>query len=123
MIEETAEVTVRRVYLGHDENGARKKQRRRYAVSPQFPPIEPYDSGMLDVGDGHRVYWECCGNPEGQARALPPRRPGSGASPGQRRFFDPDAYRIVVFDQRGSGAVGRWRASPIPTSAPTPPRT
>jgi proline iminopeptidase len=72
-------------------------------VSPQFPPIEPYDSGMLDVGDGHQVYWECCGNPEGRPALYLHGGPGSGASPGQRRFFDPDAYKIVVFDQRGSG--------------------
>jgi proline iminopeptidase len=72
-------------------------------VSPQFPPIEPYASGMLDVGDGHQVYWECCGNPEGRPALYLHGGPGSGASPGQRRFFDPDAYKIVVFDQRGSG--------------------
>jgi proline iminopeptidase len=72
-------------------------------VSPQFPPIEPYASGMLDVGDGHQVYWECCGNPAGRPALYLHGGPGSGASPGQRRFFDPDAYKIVVFDQRGSG--------------------
>jgi proline iminopeptidase len=69
----------------------------------QYPPIEPYESGMLDVGDGHRVYWECSGNPEGQPALYLHGGPGSGASPGQRRFFDPAAYRIVIFDQRGCG--------------------
>ena len=69
----------------------------------RFPPIEPYDSGMLDTGDGHQVYWECCGNPNGQPALYLHGGPGSGASPGQRRFFDPDAYRAVLFDQRGSG--------------------
>lgn len=69
----------------------------------RFPPIEPYDSGMLDTGDGHQVYWECCGNPNGQPALYLHGGPGSGASPGQRRFVDPDAYRAVLFDQRGSG--------------------
>ena len=68
-----------------------------------FPAIEPYDSGMLDVGDGHRIYWECCGNPKGRPALYIHGGPGSGSSPGQRRFFDPDAYRAVLFDQRGSG--------------------
>ena len=69
----------------------------------RFPEIEPYDSGMLDVGDGHQVYWECCGNPAGKPALYLHGGPGSGCSPGQRRFFDPDAYRVVLFDQRGSG--------------------
>jgi proline iminopeptidase len=69
----------------------------------RFPPIEPYDSGTLDVGDGHHVYWECCGNPNGKPALYLHGGPGSGCSPGQRRFFDPDRYRAVLFDQRGSG--------------------
>jgi proline iminopeptidase len=69
----------------------------------RFPAIEPYNSGMLDVGDGHHVYWECCGNPAGKPALYLHGGPGSGFSPGQRRFFDPDAYRVVLFDQRGSG--------------------
>ena len=68
-----------------------------------FPEIEPYDSDMLDVGDGHSVYWECCGNPEGRPALYLHGGPGSGCSPGQRRFFDPETYCIVLFDQRGSG--------------------
>jgi proline iminopeptidase len=72
-------------------------------MSIQFPPIEPFDSGMLDVGDGHQVHWECCGNPEGKPALYLHGGPGSGFSPGQRRFFDPQAYRAVLFDQRGSG--------------------
>jgi proline iminopeptidase len=58
---------------------------------------------MLDVTDGHRLYWECCGNPDGKAAIYLHGGPGSGCTPGQRRFFDPNAYRIVLFDQRGSG--------------------
>ena len=69
----------------------------------QFPPIEPYASGMLNVSDRHQIYWECCGNPEGKPALYLHGGPGSGFSPGQRRFFDPDAYRVVLFDQRGSG--------------------
>ncbi|MDQ3541022.1 MAG: prolyl aminopeptidase [Chloroflexota bacterium] len=69
----------------------------------RFPVVDPFDSGMLQVGDGHRVYWECCGNPDGKPAIYLHGGPGSGASPGQRRFFDPDVYRVVLFDQRGSG--------------------
>src|SRR3954469_21063345 len=69
----------------------------------RFPPIEPYTSGMLDVGDGHQIYWECCGNPVGKPALLLHGGPGSGCSSGQRRFFDPDLYRAVLFDQRGCG--------------------
>jgi proline iminopeptidase len=72
-------------------------------MDPRFPAIEPYDSGMLDVGDGHRVYWECCGNPNGRPALFLHGGPGSGCSANQRRFFDPDRYRIVLFDQRGCG--------------------
>src|SRR5438132_3307400 len=72
-------------------------------MSVQFPAIEPYDGGMLDVGDGHQVYWECCGNPHGKPALYLHGGPGSGCSPGQRRFFDPHAYRVVLFDQRGTG--------------------
>jgi len=69
----------------------------------RFPPIEPYDSGFIETGDGHRVCWECCGNPDGEPALYLHGGPGSGASPGQRRFFDPGRWRAVLFDQRGSG--------------------
>jgi len=72
-------------------------------MDPRFPAIEPYESGMLDVGDGHRVYWECCGNPSGRPALVLHGGPGSGCSASQRRFFDPEKYRIVLFDQRGCG--------------------
>ena len=68
-----------------------------------FPEIDPYDSGLLAVGDGHRVYWECCGNPDGKPALYLHGGPGSGCTPGQRRLFDPDVYRVVLFDQRGCG--------------------
>ena len=68
-----------------------------------YPELEPYDHGMLDVGDGNRVYWEVCGNPHGKPAVVLHGGPGSGCSTGARRYFDPHAYRIVLFDQRGCG--------------------
>lgn len=70
---------------------------------PLYPPIEPYASGMLDVDAHHRVYWETSGKPDGIPVLFVHGGPGSGTSPAQRRFFDPARYRIVLFDQRGSG--------------------
>ena len=64
-------------------------------MASPFPPIEPYDSGMLNVGDGHSIYWECCGNPSGKPALFLHGGPGGGFSNNQRRFFDPDAYRII----------------------------
>ncbi|MFY7067216.1 prolyl aminopeptidase [Nocardiopsis changdeensis] len=68
-----------------------------------YPPIEPYDSGMLDVGDGHRVYWELCGNPAGKPVVFLHGGPGGGCVPDHRRLFDPERYRILLFDQRNCG--------------------
>ena len=68
-----------------------------------YPEIEPYDSGMLDVGDGNSIYWEVSGNPEGKPAVYLHGGPGGGSSPTQRRLFDPEKYRIVLFDQRGCG--------------------
>lgn len=68
-----------------------------------YPPIEPYSTGMLDVGDGHRVYFEECGNPNGQPAVLIHGGPGGGSNPSMRRFHDPNHYRIILFDQRGCG--------------------
>ena len=68
-----------------------------------YPPISPYDSGMYDVGDGHQVYWEVCGNPNGKPVVFLHGGPGGGCSPEHRRLFNPDKYRIVLFDQRGCG--------------------
>ncbi len=72
-------------------------------MDPRFPAIEPYASGMLDVGDGHQAYWESCGNPHGRPALFLHGGPGTGCSANQRRFFDPERYRIVLFDQRGCG--------------------
>ncbi len=68
-----------------------------------YPPIEPYDRGMLDVGDGNLVYWETCGSEHGKPALAVHGGPGSGASPNMRRGFDPARYRAVLFDQRGCG--------------------
>jgi proline iminopeptidase len=72
-------------------------------TDPRYPPIEPYDSGLLDVGDGNRVYWETCGNPDGKVALVVHGGPGSGCGTGSRRFFDPERYRLALFDQRGCG--------------------
>jgi proline iminopeptidase len=69
----------------------------------RYPEIEPYDHGMLDAGDGNLLYWETCGNPHGKPAVVLHGGPGSGCGRGVRRYFDPDAYRIVLFDQRGCG--------------------
>jgi proline iminopeptidase len=68
-----------------------------------YLPIEPYAHGLMDVGDGHRVYWEECGNPAGKPALVIHGGPGSGATAGWRRYFDPGRYRIILFDQRGCG--------------------
>jgi proline iminopeptidase len=72
-------------------------------MARRYPEIEPYDSGMLDVGDGNAVYWEVCGNPDGKPAVVLHGGPGSGCTPGARRSFDPAAYRIILFDQRNCG--------------------
>ncbi|MEY9953958.1 proline iminopeptidase [Leifsonia sp. EB34] len=68
-----------------------------------YPEIEPYDSGMLDVGDGQQVYWETSGNPEGKPVVFLHGGPGGGSTPSHRRLFDPERYRIVLLDQRNCG--------------------
>ncbi|MFI1163708.1 prolyl aminopeptidase [Streptomyces sp. NPDC020801] len=68
-----------------------------------YPEIEPYDRGMLDVGDGNRVHWEVCGNPDGKPAVMLHGGPGSGCTPRHRRYCDAAAYRIVLLDQRGCG--------------------
>lgn len=67
------------------------------------PPVEPYDHGMLDVGDGNLVYWEACGNPAGKPAVMVHGGPGQGCTPRMRQMFDPQRYRAVLFDQRGCG--------------------
>jgi proline iminopeptidase len=69
----------------------------------KYPPIEPHDHGMLDVGEGNLVYWEVCGNPDGKPALVVHGGPGSGCGAWARQYFDPDRYRVVLFDQRGCG--------------------
>ena len=68
-----------------------------------YPPIEPFETGMLDVGDGQSLHWETCGDPAGRPALVLHGGPGSGCTPGVRRFFDPAAFRTVLFDQRNCG--------------------
>jgi len=72
-------------------------------MTPLYPAINPYDQGLLAVGDDNFLYWECCGNPQGKPAVVLHGGPGSGCTPGMRRFFNPAAYRIVLFDQRNCG--------------------
>jgi proline iminopeptidase len=73
------------------------------ALRTLYPEIEPYRWGQLDVGDGHSVYWELCGNPKGKPAVFLHGGPGAGCSPDHRRLFDPARYNILLFDQRGCG--------------------
>ena len=68
-----------------------------------YPEIEPYETGMLDVGDGQHLYWECSGDPQGKPVVFVHGGPGGGVASMHRRMYDPAAYRIVLFDQRGCG--------------------
>jgi len=68
-----------------------------------YPPIDPFDQRILDVGDGHRVYVEQCGSPDGVPVIVLHGGPGGGCSPAMRRYFDPLHYRVILFDQRGCG--------------------
>ncbi len=68
-----------------------------------YPPIDPFDQRMLEVGEGHRLYVEQCGNPSGIPVVVFHGGAGGGCSPTMRRYFDPAIYRIILFDQRGCG--------------------
>ena len=68
-----------------------------------YAGLEPHESGMLDVGDGHSLYWEVSGNPRGKPAVFLHGGPGGGTSPKCRGVFDPQAYRVILVDQRGSG--------------------
>ena len=68
-----------------------------------YPPVEPYKQNIMDVGDGHKIYIEECGNPTGQPALIIHGGPGGGCSPNMRRYFNPSIFRIILFDQRGCG--------------------
>ncbi len=76
---------------------------QKRAVQHLYPPIDPFDQRMLDVGTGHRIYVEQCGNPQGLPVVVMHGGPGGGCSPAMRRYFDPNIFRVVLFDQRGCG--------------------
>jgi proline iminopeptidase len=73
------------------------------ALRTLYPPIEPYKTGMIDVGDGHSVYYERSGRPGGKPAVFLHGGPGGGISPDHRRLFDPALYDVTLFDQRGCG--------------------
>lgn len=80
--------------------------------SALFPPISPLSQGMLEVDALHTLYWEEVGNPNGIPVVFLHGGPGAGLSPQHRRFFDPEHYRVILFDQRGAGKstpLGEWR--------------
>jgi proline iminopeptidase len=81
--------------MGLDEHGRQ--------IQGLYPLIQPFASGHLEVGDNHRIYWETAGNPEGKPALFLHGGPGGGFHPDHRRLFDPDHYKIVLFDQRGCG--------------------
>ena len=72
-------------------------------VAALYPPIEPFETGFLNTGDGHKVYWERCGNPQGIPAVFLHGGPGDGCGPDHRRLFDPARYCLTLFDQRGCG--------------------
>lgn len=77
-----------------------------------YPPVEPYESGLLEVADGQSLYWETVGNPAGIPVLYLHGGPGSGCAVGARRFFDPEVFRAVLFDQRGCGRSLPLASSP-----------
>ncbi len=68
-----------------------------------YPDIQPYAHGYLNTGDGHQVYWELCGNPQGKPAIFLHGGPGGGCSTAHRRLFNPQRYKVLLFDQRGCG--------------------
>ena len=76
---------------------------QKRAVDFLYPPVDPFDQRVMDMGEGHRIYVEQCGNPNGIPVLVLHGGPGGGCSPAMRRYFDPAVYRVVLFDQRGCG--------------------
>ena len=80
-----------------------KSAGKKGAAQYLYPPVDPFDQRMIEVGDGHRVYMEQCGTPDGVPVVVLHGGPGGGCSPAMRRYFDPSHYRVILFDQRGCG--------------------
>ncbi len=76
---------------------------QKRAVQYLYPPVDPFDQQMVDVGQSHRIYVEQCGNPKGVPVVVLHGGPGGGCSPAMRRYFNPQVFRIILFDQRGCG--------------------
>lgn len=76
---------------------------QKRAVEYLYPPIDPFDQRVMDMGGGHRIYVEQCGSRDGLPVLVLHGGPGGGCSPAMRRYFDPNVYRVVLFDQRGCG--------------------
>ncbi|WP_120631712.1 prolyl aminopeptidase [Ruegeria sp. EL01] len=76
---------------------------QKRAVQYLYPPIDPFDQRLVSVGDGHQVYMEQSGNPDGVPVVVLHGGPGGGCSPAMRRYFDPSVFRVILFDQRGCG--------------------
>ncbi|MFB0940492.1 MAG: prolyl aminopeptidase, partial [Paracoccaceae bacterium] len=76
---------------------------QKRAVQYLYPSLDPFDQRIMEVGDGHSLYVEQCGNPQGVPVIVLHGGPGGGCSPAMRRYFDPQYYRIILFDQRGCG--------------------
>jgi len=83
-----------------------------------YPEIEPFETGMLDVGDGHTIYWERVGTRGAKPAVFLHGGPGGGISPKQRRLFDPKLYDVILFDQRGCG-----KSTPYASLEANPPGT
>lgn len=78
-------------------------RRTKTSLDPLYPLIDPFVAERIDVGDGHELYLEQCGKPDGLPAVFLHGGPGAGCGPAHRRFFDPSRYRIILFDQRGCG--------------------
>ena len=72
-------------------------------MKTNYSPIEPYQTGMLEVSELHNIYWEVSGNPEGVPIVFLHGGPGSGTNPFHRTYFNPEKYKIILLDQRGCG--------------------
>src|SRR5688572_20944131 len=101
-----------RPYPGGAGSQLGARDERITGMAGPYPPTEPYDHGLLDVGDGNHVYWETRGNPDGKPAVVVHGGPGSSCERSTGRSFHPERYRIVLFDQRGCGRSTPHAADP-----------
>ena len=92
-----------RSYTGRMSNQTLPSAQMKEQGTWLYPPIEPYRTGRLQVSPVHELYFEESGNPSGKPVVFLHGGPGGGSDPKQRRFFHPEKYRIICFDQRGCG--------------------